>query len=105
MELDMENLLNALNVVFRRFGYELVRQDADMIPLSADVLLVSKAAEPLVKKYDRVEGVSPEYRRHAVYAALLKNFPEVPAMAVSIAIEHALLKWREKVEREKREAP
>ncbi len=94
---DVKNLLHALNAVFRRFGYELVKQDADIMRLSADVLLVSAAAEPLVRKLDGVEGVSPEYRRHAVYAELLKRFPDIPAMAVSIAIEHALSKWRVKL--------
>ena len=87
-------MLNLLNRLFRCFGYELVPVDSTVMRLTAEALFVSVVALPLVEKLDHVEGVSPEYRRHDVYAALLKRFPNVPAMDVSVAVEHALRKWR-----------
>lgn len=88
-------MLKMLNRFFGRFGYELVRKNSDIIRLSPEMLHVAEVARPLVLKLDRVEGVSPEYRRHDVYAALLKRFPEVLAMDVSIALEYALRQARE----------
>lgn len=90
-------MLKMLNRFFGRFGYELVRKNSDIIRLSPEMLLVASAARPLVEKLDLVESVSPEYRRHDVYAALLKRFPHVPAMDVSVAVEYALRAWRESI--------
>lgn len=87
-------MLRLFNWFFRRVGYELVPVDSTVMRLTPEALLVSAMARPLVEKLDKLEGVSPEYRRHDVYAALLKRFPQVPAMDVSIAVEHALRKWR-----------
>ncbi len=87
-------MLKMLNKLFHRFGYELVPVDSTVMRLTTEALLVAVAARPLVEQLDHVLGVSPEYRRHTVYAALLKRFPNVPAMDVSVAVEHALRQWR-----------
>lgn len=91
-------MLKLANIFFGLFGYELVEKGSDVIRLSPEILHVADTARPHVASLDRVEGVSPEYRRHTVYAALLKRFPHVPAMDVSVALEYALRKHR-------REAP
>ncbi|KKL72689.1 hypothetical protein LCGC14_2082440, partial [marine sediment metagenome] len=70
---------------------------SDVIRLSPEALHVAATARPLVSALERTEGLSPEYRRHEAYAALLKRFPHVPAMDVSIAIEYALRKRRQEV--------
>lgn len=90
-------MIKMLNAFFGLFGYELVPKDSDIIRLSSETLHVAEVARPLVVRLGRAEGVSPEYRRHEVYAALLKRFPEVPAMDVSVAIEYALRKRRREV--------
>ena len=89
----MRKILNAL---LGLFGYELVPKDSrdSAIWLSTEMLHVAEVARPLVARLDRLEGVSPEYRRHEVYAELLKRFPHVPAMDVSVAIEYALRRYR-----------
>ena len=87
-------MLKMLNAFFGLFGYALVPTDSDVIRLSLEMLHVSEVARPVVAKLERRSIGSPEYRRHEAYAKLLKRFPEVPAMDVSVAIEHALRKHR-----------
>jgi uncharacterized protein (DUF433 family) len=87
-------MMKLANVLFGLFGYELVAKDSDIIRLSAETIHVADVARPLVARLERTEGLSLEYRRHEVYAALLKRFPHVPAMDVSIAIEYALRRYR-----------
>ena len=87
-------MMKLANVFFGLFGYKLVEKDSTVIWLSTEIIHVAEVARPLVARLDRLEGVSPEYRRHEVYAALLKRFPHVPAMDVSIAIEYALRRYR-----------
>ncbi len=90
-------MMKLLNAFFGLFGHELVAKDSDVIRLSPEALHVAATARPLVSALERVAGVSPEYRRHTVYAELLKRFPHVPAMDISVAIEYALRKRRREV--------
>lgn len=60
-----------------------------MPPRTHSAPLVLRAVE-LVTAQDDVEGRSGEAKRHQVYAALQKEFPNVSKRAISRAIETAL---------------
>lgn len=57
--------------------------------LEEDNELLSRAKE-LVTAVDRIEAVSGEYKRHQVYASLLKEFPGRRKRDIGLAIEKAL---------------
>lgn len=50
------------------------------------------SVERWVKKYEENRGVTSEYKRHQVYAHVLKEFPGMPHHEVGLAIE--LVIWR-----------
>lgn len=87
----MHRMLNAL---FNLFGYQIVVKNAGILWLSREVIQVASGVEPLIIELDRRTDLSPEYRRHEVYAMGLKRFPEVPAVDVALAIEYSLRRYR-----------
>lgn len=52
------------------------------------------AVERWVGKYDENRSVSNEYKRHQVYAHVLKEYPTIPHHEVALAIE--LVIWRKR---------
>lgn len=55
---------------------------------SFDPVLLARAVQR-VKEASRLEG-SGEYKRHVVYARLIKEFPTTPRRQLALAIEIAL---------------
>jgi len=53
---------------------------------------VQMRADILVANADKMVGVSGEYKRHIVYAQLLKEFPGIPKRDLGFAIEHGVQK-------------
>ena len=48
---------------------------------------LKKAALPLARAADGKKDVSGEYKRHQVYARMLKKFPSTPRRDIGLAIE------------------
>jgi len=63
-----------------------------LLPLLPEVQKVVRRARVLCAEQDErcALGTSGEYKRHEVYARLLKEFPEVRKRNVALAIEVAL---------------
>ena len=59
--------------------------------IEEDLPIYAKRAEALVRGIDRLE-MSGEYKRHQVYAKLIKEFPGVPKRTLGLAIEVAVAK-------------
>lgn len=83
----MKNRIAAICLwVLRKLGYELA-------PLSPALLAALPRATALTAKWEPVEA-SGEYKRHQVYAELLKRFPRTPRLELSRAVDEALRRSR-----------
>jgi hypothetical protein len=60
------------------------------LTLSAEVMELARAAQPLCAAVDKFDA-SGEYKRHSVYARLLKSFPNAIKRDVALAIEIGLM--------------
>lgn len=61
--------------------YKILPQ-ADCIPIT-----VSEYVMFLCEKFERTPEVSGEWKRHQVYAALIKEFPDISKRILALAIE------------------
>ena len=79
--------------IFVRLGLWLARLGGWKEPLYALWTLLPEdmlaEARLLIYKQEKT-GLSGEYKRHQVYAALIKRFPKSSKRLISLAIEYAL---------------
>lgn len=72
----------------RNFLTTLLKLALKYVEVHRDDIL--KAAIDLVKDQETNSSASGESKRHQVYAALIKLFPDVPKTTLSMAIEQAM---------------
>lgn len=61
----------------------------NVIPAPSGILIDS-ASEECNKANINYKEQSGEYKRHVVYAALIKKFPKIPKRQIALAIETVL---------------
>jgi hypothetical protein len=87
--LNVVVLLVLVSWTWRRLGPPW--QKAVAAPVPAPASAVAALAIELCQKHQAMpDGASGEFKRHRVYAALMKAFPTTPHRALSRAIEDAL---------------
>ena len=71
-----------------RWALRRLGQEYYVVP--QDFKVYVQVARQLCAELDNLAGVSGEWRRHQVYASLIKACPAVPKRVLSLAIEVAL---------------
>jgi len=76
------------------YGFRLVPKSATADYVEPNVWEITEIAVPLVSGQEEIDGVSGEYRRHQVYAKLIKMFPDEELYDIAYALERAVRKFK-----------
>lgn len=65
---------------------------------SFDSVLITRTLSLVLDQNDRNPTHNGEYKRHQVYAQLLKDFPQIDNLDISMCIDHVLKNLKNKVQ-------
>lgn len=78
----------------RKFALWILRkfcnEEPFLVPVDLEGLVASAFVH--VSEFEKIPGVSGEWRRHQVYSLMCKKYPERPKKDIGLAIELALRK-------------
>lgn len=86
--MNMLSIRNYVGSLLIRLGARLTRQVVMVVPEEMGVYVA--VAGPLCAEMEKISGVSGEWKKHQVYATLIKQFPAVKKRVLSHAVEMAL---------------
>lgn len=78
----LTNILIRIGLKLLSWGKYKILPQAECIPDD-----VNESVMVLCEKNEGISGVSGEWKRHQVYAALIKRFPDVSKRLLALAIE------------------
>ena len=82
-------ILRLIDWILRRKGFKRIPADARIEWVPFNVLQMTQEALELCVVEER-KDLSGEYKRHQVYARMIKNHPNSPRKEISWAIERAV---------------